>query len=75
VRVEFDEDARWLLVHRGGLLIAANFGDRPVDIPVASEAARPGLVILGSDPGISVAPGAIALPAASFAVTETKTRK
>ena len=58
----FDEDARWLLVHRGALLIAANLGDGPVEIPVASGAAGPGPVVLGSDPGISVAPGAIALP-------------
>jgi malto-oligosyltrehalose trehalohydrolase len=68
VRVEFDEDARWLLVHRGALLIAANLGDQPVDIQVASGAAGRGPVILGSDPGISVQPGAIALPPAAFAV-------
>jgi len=72
VRVEFDEDARWLLVHRGGLLIAANLGGAPVDIPVAAGAAQPqsppGRVILGSDQGVSVAPGAITLPATSIAI-------
>jgi maltooligosyltrehalose trehalohydrolase len=67
VRVTFDEDARWLLVHRGALLIAANLGDGTVEIPVAS-----GVVLLGSEPGISVAPGTVTLPAASIAVTETR---
>jgi maltooligosyltrehalose trehalohydrolase len=75
VRVEFDEDARWLLVHRGALLIAANLGVGPVNVPVASGAAGPGPVVLGSDQAIAVAPGAIALPAASFVITETKTQK
>ncbi len=75
VRVAFDEDARWLLVRRGALLIAANLDGGPVEIPVASGAAGstalgPGPVILGSDPGISVTPGAVRLPAASFAVVE-----
>ena len=68
----FDEDARWLLVHRGALLIAANLGDGPVEIPVPSGAAEPGTVVLGSAPGISVAPGAVTLPAASFAITEMR---
>jgi maltooligosyltrehalose trehalohydrolase len=67
VRVTFDEDARWLLVHRGALLIAANLGDGTVEIPVAS-----GVVLLGSEPGIYVAPGTVTLPAASIAVTETR---
>jgi malto-oligosyltrehalose trehalohydrolase len=65
VRVEFDEEARWLLVRRGTLLIAANLGDEPVEIGVAS-----GTVLLGSDPGISVQPGGISLPAVAFAVIE-----
>jgi maltooligosyltrehalose trehalohydrolase len=75
VRVEFDEAARWLLVYRGGLLIAANLGDGPVDVPVTSGAAGPGPVVLGSDQAIAVAPGSIAMPAASFVITETKTHK
>jgi maltooligosyltrehalose trehalohydrolase len=72
VRVEFDEDARWLLVHRGPLRIAANLGDGPVDIPVAQGASGPGTVLLRSDPEASVKSGAISLPPASFAVTEAR---
>jgi len=64
-------------VYRGALLIAANLGAGPVEIPVASGASGstalgPGPVIVGSDPGISVAPGALTLPAASFAIAETR---
>ncbi len=72
VRVEFDEDARWLLVHRGKLRIAANLGDGPVDIPVASSEAEPDTVLLASGTEISVKAGVIGLPAASFAVTEAR---
>ena len=55
VRVDFDEDARWLLVHRGALRIAANLGAEPVSIPVGSGTAATRRVLLGSDQGISVA--------------------
>jgi maltooligosyltrehalose trehalohydrolase len=72
VRVEFDEDARWLLVYRGTLRVAANLGDGAVDVPVASGLAGPDMVLLASEPGISVKPGAIRLPPASFAVTEAR---
>jgi malto-oligosyltrehalose trehalohydrolase len=72
VRVEFDEDARWLLVYRGTLRVAANLGDGAVDVPVASGPAGPDMVLLASEPGISVKPGAIRLPPASFAVTEAR---
>jgi maltooligosyltrehalose trehalohydrolase len=72
VRVEFDENARWLLVHRGPLRIAANLGDGPVDIPAAQGAGGPGTFLLRSDPGVSVKSGAIGLPPASFAVTEAR---
>jgi malto-oligosyltrehalose trehalohydrolase len=74
MRVEFDEGGRWLLVHRGALLIAANLADAPVDLPVAAADAT---VLLASDPGVSVKSGesaAITLPPASFAVTEVALR-
>jgi malto-oligosyltrehalose trehalohydrolase len=73
VRVEFDEGARWLLVHRGALLIAANLADAPVDLPVAADAT----ILLASDPGVSLKSGdsaAVTLPPASFAVSEVLLR-
>jgi maltooligosyltrehalose trehalohydrolase len=49
VRVEFDEDARWLVIHRGAFRVAANLADRPQPVPVsggevvlATGAAAPG---------------------------------
>jgi maltooligosyltrehalose trehalohydrolase len=33
VRVEFDEDARWIRVQRGGVTFAANLGERAVELP------------------------------------------
>ncbi|MGH3260751.1 MAG: DUF3459 domain-containing protein, partial [Trebonia sp.] len=77
VSVEFDERARWLLVHRGVLRVAANLGDGPVDIPTADDrggrAASDALhLVLGSDPDISVKSGILRLPPASFAVAEAR---
>jgi maltooligosyltrehalose trehalohydrolase len=72
LRVEFDEGARWLLVYRGPLRIAANLGDGPVHIPAAQGAIGPGKVLLGSAPEISVQSGTIGLPPASFAVAEAR---
>jgi maltooligosyltrehalose trehalohydrolase len=63
VRVDYDEGARWLVAHRGGLRVAVNLGETPAELPVAAAE-----VLLASDPGISVKPGAVLLPAASLAV-------
>jgi maltooligosyltrehalose trehalohydrolase len=69
VRVEYSEDDRWLVVHRGALRIAANLGDGPAVIPLTSGAADSAAVLLGSDPGISLKSGTLTLPPASFGVT------
>lgn len=37
VRAEYDEAARWLLVHRGALRIAVNLGEAPVTIPLSAD--------------------------------------
>ncbi len=71
VRVEYDEDARWLLVHRGPLRIAANLGDADARLPAGQAAAGPPGVLLASDKGVLVESGAIVLPPASFAVVDT----
>jgi maltooligosyltrehalose trehalohydrolase len=66
VRADYDEDARWLVVHRGSLRIAVNLGDAPVELPVTGAAT----VLLASDPGVALKSGNITLPPASLAVTE-----
>ena len=42
VRVDYDEDARWLLIHRGRLRIAANLGEAEAILAVGELAAEPG---------------------------------
>jgi maltooligosyltrehalose trehalohydrolase len=66
VQVSYDEAARWLVVHRGALRIAANLGESVVELPVARS-----MLLLGSGPGIAVGPDAVTLPAATLAVVVT----
>jgi maltooligosyltrehalose trehalohydrolase len=65
VRAEYDEEARWLLVHRGQLRIAANLGDRSAAIPLVCAA---DVLLIASDPGALLDAVAITLPPTSFAV-------
>lgn len=37
LRIDYDEDARWFVMHRGTLAIACNLGTEAVDVPVAGE--------------------------------------
>ena len=37
VQVEFDDDARWLVVHRGELRVVANLSDEPRAVPVSAS--------------------------------------
>jgi malto-oligosyltrehalose trehalohydrolase len=67
VRVDYDEDGRWLLIHRGALRIAANLADVPARIPLCPGAITAAL-LLASAPEITARPDAIVMPAASFAV-------
>ncbi|MCQ0016053.1 DUF3459 domain-containing protein [Actinomadura madurae] len=77
VRVEVDDNsARWLMMWRGGVCVAANLGGLPVLLPASAPgAARPRL-LLASDPAIHLdtdgigdsGTASLALPAASVAV-------
>jgi malto-oligosyltrehalose trehalohydrolase len=69
VRVEFDEDARWLVVHRGRLVIGANVGESPVQIPFSEGIASPEALLV-SDPGFTCGPKSMVLPPTSLAVIE-----
>ena len=42
VRVELDERARWLLVHRGSVVVAINLADTETVVPLGERAAGPG---------------------------------
>jgi malto-oligosyltrehalose trehalohydrolase len=65
VHVDYDEQARWLVLHRGGLRVAVNLGESAAELPLAA-----GALLLASDPGVGVKPGTLVLPAASLAVVE-----
>ncbi|HKC28720.1 MAG TPA: DUF3459 domain-containing protein, partial [Jatrophihabitans sp.] len=45
VRIEFDEDARWVVIHRGAFRVAVNLADRPQPVPAAT-----GEVVLATGP-------------------------
>jgi maltooligosyltrehalose trehalohydrolase len=76
VRADYDEAARWLLITRGPLRIAANLGPAPAEIPLSATApsalsATPAL-LAASTPDISADSGRISLPPASVAVIDTE---
>ena len=60
VRVDYDEEARWLVVERGPVAVACNLADRvqcvPVRLPWASQA------LLTSDPAVQITADGVTLP-------------
>jgi maltooligosyltrehalose trehalohydrolase len=69
VRVDYDEDARWLLIHRGRLRIAANLGTADAILRLGQPAAKP-VTLLTSAPGISITPDAVTMPQGTFAIID-----
>jgi maltooligosyltrehalose trehalohydrolase len=68
VQADFDENARWLLVRRGRLRIAANLGAGPVRLPLG----QPGTgVLTASRPGVATQHDTVTMPPASFTIIET----
>jgi len=61
LRVEYDEDARWIILHRGSLAVVCNLGDSAVSVPVTGE-----VVLAWDDPSADGA-GTV-MPGHSFAV-------
>jgi maltooligosyltrehalose trehalohydrolase len=62
VRVEFDADSRWLVVHRGALRVVANLSaeQRTVPVPVAE--------VLHATEDVRTTPDGLILPSASAAI-------
>jgi maltooligosyltrehalose trehalohydrolase len=68
VSADYDEDARWIMVRRGRLRIAANLGAGPVRLALG----QPGTgVLAASRPEVAIQPDTVTLPPATFAVIET----
>ncbi len=69
VSADFDEDARWIMVRRGGLRIAANLGPEAVTLALG----QPGTgVLAASSPAVAIIQDTVTIPPAAFAVIETR---
>jgi maltooligosyltrehalose trehalohydrolase len=65
VRVDFDEDARWLVLRRGPVAVACNLADHPQRVPLGfSEDAHPSAprLALASEGDITIGPDGADLP-------------
>jgi maltooligosyltrehalose trehalohydrolase len=65
VRVDFDQDARWVIVHRGAFDVLANLADHDQRLPSVS-----GQVLFSTQPGLIVDGRWITLPAQSACIIE-----
>lgn len=66
ISVRFDEDAGWLVVVRGALVVACN--PREVAQRIACPEARGKEVLLASQPGVMLERDAVSLPGSSVAI-------
>ncbi|AHH99731.1 malto-oligosyltrehalose trehalohydrolase [Kutzneria albida] len=57
LRVEFDESARWIVLHRGELRLACNLGAQPAALPLTGE------VLFSSGPGVLAEEDSLHVPA------------
>ena len=64
LRIDYDEDARWFVMHRGALAIVCNLGTDPVEVPVTGE-----VVLAWGEP--AVAGNSTRLDGHSFAILRT----
>jgi maltooligosyltrehalose trehalohydrolase len=63
--VDYDEDARWLVAHRGRLRIATNLGEESRRLPMPTAAT----LLAASGPGVAIDGDMLTLPPSRFAVT------
>jgi maltooligosyltrehalose trehalohydrolase len=68
VRVRYDEDARWLVMARGRLLVVASLGDVPLRVPLPEP---PTAVLAASRPGVRLADAAVTMPGAALVVLDS----
>ena len=69
VQAGFDEDARWIMVCRGRLRIAANLGAQAVRLPLGQRGIG---VLAASSPEVAIHQDTVAMPPVAFAVIETR---
>lgn len=66
VELDFDEQARWLVLRRGGVTVACNLAARRQCVPIGAD--RPRSVRLASEPQIALAEAGVELPPDSVVV-------
>jgi len=66
VEVDFDEEARWVIVHRGALDVLANLADHAQPLPCS-----PGDVLFSSESGLQAEGDRLTLPARSACIIRT----
>jgi maltooligosyltrehalose trehalohydrolase len=67
VGVDFDQDAQWVVVHRGAFDVLANLADHAQPLPAAGVDVR-----FTTDPGLRTEGDRVWLPARSACVTESR---
>lgn len=67
LRVDYDEDARWIILYRGAFAVVCNLGDAAADVPVT------GATVLAWEEPIAKE-SATVIPGHSFAVLRTQVR-
>ncbi len=67
VRADYDDQDRWLVVHRGRLRITANLSPSPQRLPLGAPGTG---VLAASSPDVKLDGDAVAMPPATFAVIE-----
>jgi maltooligosyltrehalose trehalohydrolase len=69
VEVSFDENARWLQMRRGEIVLAANAGETPCEM--ALPGTKPWAILLASQPDVALQAHTLSLPANSVAILGT----
>jgi maltooligosyltrehalose trehalohydrolase len=64
LRIEYDEEQRWIVMHRGALAVACNLGEASATVPVAGS-----VVLAWDEPTVSQS---TVLPGHSFVVLRTR---
>jgi maltooligosyltrehalose trehalohydrolase len=67
IQADYDEEARWLVLQRGQLVIVANLGEDTVELRLGAPAKA---VLAASRPGAAANQDTVTMPPASFAVVE-----
>ena len=68
VRVDYDEDQRWLVVRRGRLRIAANLGRDAQRLPLSAAGVQ---ILAASSAGVLIEGDSATVPASAIAIVET----